>query len=321
MTPTDAELPDHPDDELVSRVLDGDASEAERRRVEDDPALRAKLAAVAEAAAAVGAPVPVPEGSTNRAVAAALAAADELDAQVPTVGPSIEPTPLADPAGTGGRGGTGGGSGRARRRRAAFAVAAAVLVAVLVPLGVLVVARAGDGQSDLASSGDQADEGSSATSAEDSAGQSTAGGAGEAPTDGFATSSGPGSVDLGEAASADALVALARDQLPGATSAGRDPGSVPSTTTPPTTTTIPSAAPSSGGADGGEAAASPLAACLEALGLPADQAQVAADHPVAIGTVDGVPVVVTLSTGPDGAELIAWQIDGCVVLSRQPLSP
>src|SRR5690349_14625396 len=68
--------PFHPDDDLVSAVLDGEATPEERARVEADPALSARLAEFADVRDAVAEPVPPPSAATReRAIAAATAAA------------------------------------------------------------------------------------------------------------------------------------------------------------------------------------------------------------------------------------------------------
>jgi negative regulator of sigma E activity len=65
----------HPDDELVSAYLDGEASAEEIARVDADPALRTRLAAFRQVRAAVGAPVEAPAAADrDRAVARALEA-------------------------------------------------------------------------------------------------------------------------------------------------------------------------------------------------------------------------------------------------------
>lgn len=65
--------PFRPDDELVSAVLDGEATPDERARVEADPVLSARLAEFRAVRDAVAAPVPAP-ADRERAIAAAMAA-------------------------------------------------------------------------------------------------------------------------------------------------------------------------------------------------------------------------------------------------------
>jgi hypothetical protein len=135
-----------PDDELVSAVLDGEATPEERARVEADPELSARLAEFAAVRDAVGAPVAPPSDATReRAIAAAKVAVRHHGE------PSGNVRPLK------------------RRSRAAdvprfLAVAAAVLL-VLVTFGVLANASgddAGDDSgSDALSSADTSGEGSS----------------------------------------------------------------------------------------------------------------------------------------------------------------
>ena len=70
--------PRRPDDELVSAVLDGEATPAERARVEADPVLRARLDEFAAVRDQVAAPVaPRSEAARDAAIAAAVAEAGE----------------------------------------------------------------------------------------------------------------------------------------------------------------------------------------------------------------------------------------------------
>lgn len=124
-----------PDDELVSAVLDGEATDDERARVEADPAARRRLAELAAVRDLVAAPVPVPAGARDRAVAAALAqfdlgAADADPGGVDPAAPAIA-APVDEL-----------GARRARRDRSGrggrfLAAAAAVVVAVLGAAAVL----------------------------------------------------------------------------------------------------------------------------------------------------------------------------------------
>ena len=72
--------PDDALDELASAALDGEATDDEVARIADDPALRARRDELAAVQAAVAAPVAVPAGAADQAIAAALAAwpADDL---------------------------------------------------------------------------------------------------------------------------------------------------------------------------------------------------------------------------------------------------
>ena len=77
--------PPSPDDEIVSAVLDGEATPDERARVEADPRLRARLDRLRSVRDAVAAPVaPLDELTTERmrgvAVAAAAPSASEAEA-------------------------------------------------------------------------------------------------------------------------------------------------------------------------------------------------------------------------------------------------
>ena len=77
--------PRRPDDELVSAVLDGEATAAERARVTGDPVLAARLAEFEAVAERIRRPVPpVADGTRDRAIERALAAdpAAEADSEV-----------------------------------------------------------------------------------------------------------------------------------------------------------------------------------------------------------------------------------------------
>jgi hypothetical protein len=78
--PSPADRPDEPDalDELASAYLDGEATAAEAARVESDPGLQARVAALRAVAEAVGAPPPAPPGAADAAVARAVAVGDEV---------------------------------------------------------------------------------------------------------------------------------------------------------------------------------------------------------------------------------------------------
>lgn len=105
------------DDEVVSAVLDGEATDAEVRRVMADPRLQARLAHFEHVASAVSAPVEPTGGARDAAVAAALA---------------IEPEPRTSDL----------VARRERRRALAPWLAAAAALLVLIPLG-LAVFRSG----------------------------------------------------------------------------------------------------------------------------------------------------------------------------------
>lgn len=117
------------DDELVSAVLDGEATRDERARVAADPALSGRLAEFAAVAEAVGAPdAPPSAGSRDAAIAAAVAEARRPEKVVVALRP--------------------------RRSNGSFlAVAAAVLV-VLLFAGFLVGQLGDRGTEDSASSSD-----------------------------------------------------------------------------------------------------------------------------------------------------------------------
>jgi hypothetical protein len=149
-----------PDDELVSAVLDGEATPDERARVEADPVLSARLAEFAAARDAVAEPVAPPSAATReRAIAAAKVAVRHHGEPFGTVRPLK------------------------RRSRSAdvprfLAVAAAVLL-VLVTFGLLANVSGDDAGDDAASSadavGDDAGGDDSGSATAESGGESTEG--------------------------------------------------------------------------------------------------------------------------------------------------
>lgn len=166
------------DDEVVSAVLDGEATPEEVARVEADPVLRARLAAFRSAAAAVGAPVtPADPAARDAAVAAALAAADEL-ADREASGGAVDELAARRTSRPPGRTGTW--------------LAAAAVLAVLVGLGALLVGRSGDEPFETAGravGGDAAEEQTAADQAPDVASEGAEGDA--APGAGPPTTAAP----------------------------------------------------------------------------------------------------------------------------------
>lgn len=153
---TDAALP--PDDEIVSAVLDGEATDDERARVEADPAARRRLAELADLRRHLAAPVAVPDDAREQALAAALAAYDQqrlgdttgstpgvtAATSAATSAAGLDPVPSA-PDELAVR--------RARRsgRGARALAAAAAIVVVIIGIGALV--RSTGQQTEVASTG------------------------------------------------------------------------------------------------------------------------------------------------------------------------
>jgi hypothetical protein len=152
--------PFRPDDDLVSAVLDGEATPEERARVEGDPVLSARMAEFTAVRDAVAAPVAaLPDARRERAIAAAKVAIRHHG----------EPTGTVRPL---------------RRRRPdvprLLAVAAGILVVVL-GVGLLANTSGDDSGEDSAAGGDDAT--TSAERLEDSGGDAAEGGEGGATAD------------------------------------------------------------------------------------------------------------------------------------------
>ncbi len=109
------------DDELVSAILDGEADDADRARLEADPALQQRLASFRQVSQQVAsATAPPSVDGRESAIAAALAAAPVEVSNVTSIT-------------------------AARRRPWLVAAAAVAAVAVLAPLGFLALEDLGDG--------------------------------------------------------------------------------------------------------------------------------------------------------------------------------
>jgi hypothetical protein len=145
---TDAMLP--PDDELVSAVLDGEATPEERARVEADPAAQERLARFAEARRQIATPVTVPSEARERAIAAALGAFDAASSTPPPAPwAPVEPA-AAPPRAVGGAPATAPSDELAARRNRPgrglrLLAAAAAVVVVLIGVGA-VIQRADQGE-------------------------------------------------------------------------------------------------------------------------------------------------------------------------------
>lgn len=136
------------DDELVSAVLDGEATQAETDRVRSDPVLAARLEQFRQAAAALaGPPPPLPDDQRRAVLERALAAG---------LGPgegSEAPAPVAPLS-----------PGRSSRRvPPALLVAAAVIVMVAVGLALLLNGTGGPNRSNRASRATSSGTGSQAS--------------------------------------------------------------------------------------------------------------------------------------------------------------
>jgi len=323
--------PHRPDpDDLASALLDGllDADEAEAAR--RDPAVVARVAALAAARDALATPPPPPDAAgRERAIAGALAAFDaetsatDDDAIAADARPSAPPrpfdhaTPLARPA-PGGAAGRGRGRRTARTERWVRWLGAAAAV-VLVVAGVSLLAR-GDGS-------DDAD--TAATSEEVSSGEGGAGSEAEGSADadddaardeaaesadqGAEGQLAPGEVlDLGAAESPDALADRARSTL----AAERGIADVPVTepevgAAPDTTDPVPG--------DEGQGGAAPEQ-MSEPLACPTGEATANARGGSvdlrARARLDGQPVEVWVIDVAGSRTVLAVDADCAVILDR-----
>jgi hypothetical protein len=204
--------PFRPDDELVSAVLDGEATPDERARVAADPVLAARLAEFTVVAEAVGAPVETPaEAARDAAVAAALAE-------------RRRPDPVVVPL-------------RPRRSNGSFLAIAAAVMGALLLAGLLAGRLDSGGDDQLAGGGDSADTAESAgDGGEESGGTAAAEDATSAPetgdtaTDAFS----PATVELGEVSDEAALreALVASGALAGVGTSPTTTSTVPQPTTP-----------------------------------------------------------------------------------------
>lgn len=136
-----------PEDDLVSRVLDGDADDEQRRAVQADPRLRDRLALLEQVRADLRRVEPVGADDRDATINAAMAAA---------TGPDVV-TPI--------------GSARSARWRRGLGIVAAVAAAVvLVPVLALTLGR-----------GSETDDSTSADMASPAAGQAESGAATSSP--------------------------------------------------------------------------------------------------------------------------------------------
>lgn len=214
------------DDELLSTVLDGDATDADVAQVARDPELARRLEELRAAREAVREPVaPSPE-ARERAISAALAAwPSELDATTPAAGltddvPAPPPPPPVEL--------------RASRPRR-WLVPAAAAAAVVAAVGILAVASRGGGDTTASEAARSTEAASTESNNRDTAGgaATTAGGsmvdaagsgatttAGGATTTASATAAAPGPIRLGALTTPDDVrAAVAR--------AGKDQSGTP----------------------------------------------------------------------------------------------
>lgn len=194
--------PFRPDDELVSSVIDGEATADERARVDADPTLTARLAEFRRVRALVGEAVaPRPEADRDAVIARAVAERNRSDPVVTALRP--------------------------RRDARAFLAVAAGLLFVLLAAGFVVSQLGQDEGADSSDVAASDDSGGSSSEAADETGfaetQSTAGAEAAADSD---------RVALGEVADEAALreTLQAQAALPTENSEGGDGGATPRTT-------------------------------------------------------------------------------------------
>lgn len=274
--------PFRPDDDLVSAVLDGEATEDERARVAADPVLAARLTEFAAAADQVAAPVAARAPTDrDRAISAAVAERQRRDDVVVAMrGP------------------------HRRHSQHILAVAAAVLV-VLLAAGFL-IAQVGD---DTGSGNDTAASGSddSASDAE-SASDTVAAEAGDADDGDAAAFEDTATYDLGAVANDEAVrnALVAAGAVNQSTLSADDGGSDAVTGT--TVASLPEAAPVPGGSDDCQIRLEEADPSLDGRLVKAS-ATFAGDRAVVyvFGTADG------------GRQVTVVTADTCVTLASFPL--
>jgi hypothetical protein len=270
------------DDELVSAVLDGEATQGEIARVTADPALQARLERMTAVSDAVGVAPPPPAGLVDQAIDAAL---DHLTA----TGPGTVAAPLDELS-----------ARRAARNRRFGPFLAAAAVVVLVALGAVAVRSLDDPDSDTDTAAASLDAADAETAAEEFA-ENDAGAAdtaAEAPSEPTAdTTTGTRSAETIDAADADEFAGRVRIELEqGAESSV--PTTRASTTPPPPAGELPTAA-----ADFECEAAGTL------LDRPGPVIRTGA------GLLDGEPVAYSVIDAPEGLVLVIIDA-GCGVIAE-----
>ena len=273
--------PFRPDDDLVSAVLDGEATEDERARVAADPVLAARLAEFAAAADEVAALVaPRAAADRDRAITAAVAERPRRDDVVVAMhGPH--------------RG----------HSQHILAVAAAVLV-VLLAAGFL-IAQVGD---DAGSDNDTAAIGSDDSASDAESASDTVAAAGDAEDGDAAAFEDTATYDLGAVANDEAVrnALVAAGAVNQSTLSADDGGSDAVTDT--TVASVPEAAPVPGGSDDCQIR-------LEEAHPSLDGRLVEAT-----ATFAGEPAVVyVFGTADGGRQVTVVTADTCVTLASFPL--
>ena len=273
--------PFRPDDDLVSAVLDGEATEDERARVAADPVLAARLAEFAAAADQVAALVaPRAAADRDRAITAAVAERQRRDDVVVAMrGP------------------------HRRHSQHILAVAAAVLV-VLLAAGFL-IAQVGD---DTGSGNDTAASGSDDSASDAESASDTVAAAGDAEDGDAAAFEDTATYDLGAVANDEAVrnALVAAGAVNQSTLSADDGGSDAVTGT--TVASLPEAAPVPGGSDDCQIRLEEADPSLDGRLVKAS-ATFAGDRAVVyvFGTADG------------GRQVTVVTADTCVTLASFPL--
>ena len=195
----------HPDDEIVSAHLDGEAAPDEAARIEGDPRSRERLEQFDTVRAEVAAPVPPDPSAREAALAAALDVFDrevapQLEAAAPTTSTAASGAPAV-------RDSAAGADGRARttptgpvapvvdlstRRRARGIQLLSAAAAILVVLGVVGALRVAQRSDDVATmSANESLESSATTRSQSQSGGGAKAGAPDVANDGVANASSP----------------------------------------------------------------------------------------------------------------------------------
>ena len=279
-----------PDDELISAVLDGEATAADTARVAADPVLSPRLEELRAVRGAVGAPVePATSAARDHAIAAAMAAwpSSTTEPAAGTADTTPPPPPPAD----------------ASRRRPRWLVPALAAAAVAAIVGIAVVAnRGGDGTTTSTARDAAATTAASASGGAESAPSTLAAGVGTAAQDNGSQGGGDVTTAAGATTTAGGATTTAAGQAPAVA-----PGFLGALHTPEDVRATIAAV-------GSDVEAGPPATPISSCEAPATGARL-----VGIATWQGTPAYVFDVEGPPARALLLATLD-CHLLVEVPLT-